>query len=469
MKFVFCLSGGEFDIAFVKRSSQLLLDDLSLINLMEEILMKNLCFLSMLTLMCVLLFLTGCASKHGTLMKSAQTSYQANQYEAALRDTVAALKLKPDFDKAQDFVVTFFNAAVEVREDKIKALEATPDRFKWDGIVAEYKGLIKINNLVKNLPPTALVHKKTKQRIIFDTKDYTSQLSEASKQAAEVHYQEGIRIAASSDDVDTQKKAAKEFKKAEEFIPGYKDANVLYERSRRAGVKKMAILPFEDKSGKARSYGALSETITDQIIDSVVNDPSATEFLELVSRDQLERVMQEQRLGLTGLIDEQTAANLGKVLGVHEMVIGKITQIVYVPERTRDSRVAQKGTIRVQEGTETYTDSKGNVKERAKYVRKNVSARVTHYTRESSASIIGSYQIIDVQTAAIRGSGRFNEKSEFKVQWGTFTGQEAALDKFYRNLCSATEQFSPTEQELVLDVSNKLSSQLAEKFKEYAR
>ncbi len=80
--------------------------------------MKNLCFLSMLTLMCVLLFLTGCASKHGDLMKSAQASYQANQYEAALRDAVATLKLKPDSDKAQDFVVTFFNAMRRFRLNK---------------------------------------------------------------------------------------------------------------------------------------------------------------------------------------------------------------------------------------------------------------------------------------------------------------------------------------------------------------
>lgn len=430
--------------------------------------MKNLRCLSIVTLMCVA-FLTSCATKHGDLMKSAQLHYQTNNYEAALRDAVAALKLKPDYDKAQDFVVTFFNAAVEVRENKIKSLEATPNKFKYDGVVAEYKGLIEINNLVKNLPPTALIHKKTKQRLVFDIKDYTPQLNEASEKAAEVHYQEGILIAASGNDVDTQKIAAKEFKKAGEYVPGYKDSSLRYEESRRAGVKKMAILPFEDKSGKAHLYGALSETITDQIIDSVLNDPSAIEFLALVSRDQLERVMQEQGLGLTGIVNEQTAANLGGILGVHEMVIGKITQIRYTPARTKEATVAQTGTIRVQQGTETYTDSSGKVKTRAKYVDKNVSAKVFHYTRESSASIIGSYQIIDVETAVLKGSGRFDEKSAFKAEWGKFTGSKAALNKHYHNLCSIQEQFAPTEEEMIFDTAEMLSTQLAEKFKAYAR
>lgn len=431
--------------------------------------MKNLHRLSILTLMCVLPFLTGCAYKHDMLMKSAQASYQANQFEAALRDTVEALKLKPDYDKAQDVVVTYFDAAVEVRENEIKTLESASSKFKWEGIVAEYKGLIEINKLVKGLSPAALVHKETQQHITFNIKDYTDQLNKALEQAAEAHYQEGIRIAASSDDVDTQKKAAKEFKVAEEFVPGYKDASSRYEESRRAGVKRMAILAFEDKSRKAHLYGTVAETISDQIIHSVISDPSATEFLELVSRDQLERVMQEQQLVATGLIDEQTAANLGKVLGVNEMVIGKITQILYVPERIKSKTVNQRNTIRIKQGTETYTDSSGKIKTRDRYVDRNVSARVTHYTSESSGSIIGSYQIIDVQTAAIRKTGRFDEKSEFKVEWAEFSGDEAALSSYYQGLCAASQQFAPTGEEIVLDAANKLAIQLAEEFKAYAR
>lgn len=430
--------------------------------------MKNLRVLTVLTLMCTVL-LTGCATKHGDLMKSAQLHYQSNDYEAALNDAVAALKLKPDYDKAQDFVVTFFNGAVEVRENKINSLEATPSKFKYDGIVAEYKGLIEINNLVKNLPPTALVHKKTKQRLVFNIKDYTLQLNAASEKAAEVHYQEGILIAASGNDVDTQKMAAKEFKKAGEYVLGYKDSSIRYEESRRAGVKKMAILPFEDKSGKAHLYGALSETITDLIIDSVINDPSAREFLDLVSRDQLERVMEEQHLGLTGLVDAQTAASLGQVLGVHEIVVGKITDILHVGARTRTKQIPQSGTIRVASGTETYTDSSGKVRTRTKYVDKKVSATVTHHMRESSASITGSYQILDAQTAVIKTSGRFSEKSEFKAEWGTHTGDKAALDRTYTALCNVEEQFAPTDDEMVRELAEKLSNQLAEHFKAYAR
>ena len=70
---------------------------------------------------------------------------------------------------------------------------------------------------------------------------------------------------------------------------------------------------------------------------------------------QLERVMEEQHLGLTGLVDEQTAASLGQVLGVHEIVVGKITDILHVPERTWSKKIAQTGTIRVESGNAPST------------------------------------------------------------------------------------------------------------------
>ena len=429
--------------------------------------MKNPLFPSFLILIFASLCLTGCAGKHGKLMESAQASYRVNDYEAALRDAVMALKHKPDYDKAQNFAPTFFNAAVEARQNKIKALESISDRFRWDGIVAEYKGLIEVNTLVKNLPP--LIHKKTKQRITFDTRDYTSQLAETSDKAAEAHYQEGLRIADSGGDVETQKRAAKEFKMVEEFVSGYKDVRIRYEQSRNAGVKRMAILTFEDKSGKARAYGALSETITDNIISNVLNDPAATEFLAIISRNQLEQIMSEQNLSFTGRFDDQTVAGIGAVAGVHELVVGQITQIIPTPARSLQTSWDRQSTIRQKTGTERYVDSEGKTKTRAKYSDVRVSARVTRTQVESSVSIIGSYKIIDVKTGELKKADNFTTKHEFKAEWAKFTGDEEALNKSDRAIASRPEEHAPVEDEMVLEAADQLASELAEALKAYAR
>ena len=96
---------------------------------------KNLLFLSLLILILAALCLTGCAGKHGELMKSAHASYQAKDYETALRDAVAALNQKPDYVEAQNFAPIFFNAAVAAAQESVEALKATSYKFKWDAIV----------------------------------------------------------------------------------------------------------------------------------------------------------------------------------------------------------------------------------------------------------------------------------------------------------------------------------------------
>lgn len=429
--------------------------------------MKNLLFSSLLPLIFILLCLISCAGKHGKLMESALASYRADDYEAALREAVMALKHKPDYEDAQNFAPTFFDAAVRNRQDRIRALTSSPRRFKWDGIVAEYEALIEINALVRSLPP--LRHEKTLERITFNTKDYTHQLNEAIEKAAEAHYQEGIQIANSSDDAETQKRAAKEFKKADTFVPGYKDARTRYQQTRSAGVKRIAILTFEDKSGKGYAYGAIAETITDNIVSSVLNDPVATEFLTIVSRDRLEQVLVEQDLSRTRWFDQETTASIGNVLGVHEIVVGQITQIIYIPPQIEETRFNRQVWVEKRTGTETYVDKKGKTRKRAKYSEVRISARFVHYQLLSSVSIIGSYKILDAQTAELKKADNFTTTHGFKAEWGRFTGDEAALNHSDLALVSRGEARPPVEEVMVLEAANELSKKLAEALKVYVQ
>lgn len=425
--------------------------------------MKNLFFPSFLIVVFALLWLTGCAGKHGKLMESAQASYRVNDYEAALRDTVMALKHKPDYEKAQNFAPTFFNAAVEVRQRKIKTLESSSNKFRWDGLVAEYKGLIEINGLVKSLPP--LIHKKTKQRITFETQDYSVPLRQASEQAAETHYQEGIQIADSAEDAETQKRAAKEFKKVQEFVPAYKDAAIRYEQARSAGVKRMAIFTFEDESNKAHQYGGLLNTITDNIIANVLNNDDAREFLDIISREEVEAIMAEQNFGFSERFDNTTFAGIGQVAGVHELVIGKITRLTYTPARTKNKPFSRKRTLKIPAGE--YVDEKGRT--RTRYTDKKISATFTHHTIESSVTLTGSYQIIDVKTAKVNKFENFTIKHDFSAEWGSSRGDEDALERVDKQLILRGEQEAPLEENMVFDAGEKLSTKLSEKLIAYAR
>jgi len=412
--------------------------------------------------MILLTLICGCATlmQYGKLEGSARRNYQRGNYDLAVLDCVASLKLKPDYAKAQALIKDAFRMAVDAHEGKINELKPSSAKFRWDEIVSEYEALNKLNGAIKSLPP--LVDKKTKETIRLEVTDYSQDMSTAKTNAAESHYQEGIFLSQNGDN-DSQKQAAKEFKECERFCPVYKDAAELYEKARQSGIKRIAIIPFEDKTGKESKYGSLSDIIVDDVVSDIMRDPSAMEFLEIISRDQLQRVLQEQDLGQAGIVDQKTAADIGKVLGVHEIVTGKINQIIYVPPATTNRSESREKEVAT--GTEKYTDSNGKTQERTVYGK--VQATIYFYTQTSSASISGSYSIIEARTAKLKKSESFSETEKYEYQWAKFSGDERALN--YDDKKYGSEMQAPIEEEMVNRAAKKLSISLARTLKDYAR
>ena len=84
--------------------------------------------------------------------------------------------------------------------------------------------------------------------------------------------------------------------------------------------KRVAVSRFEDRSGGG--YSHLGEGISDMLATALVK---SGKFI-VVERQDLEKIMQEQKLGESGLVTEQSAAKVGKLLGVDLLVIGSVSE-----------------------------------------------------------------------------------------------------------------------------------------------
>ncbi len=232
-----------------------------------------------------------------------------------------------------------------------------------------------------------------------------------------------------------------------------------------AGIKRMAIIPFEDKSGKGRQYGSVADAIVDGLVSDVMNDSAATEFLEIVSRDQLSQVVSEQKLAMSGLVEVGTAVEVGGILGVHEILTGQITQISITPEHTAPRSIQEKGQVAV--GTERYQDRDGKIKERT--VWREVYATVTFYKRTAGASISGSYKIVDVKTAKVKDTQQFRGDFTFQCEWETYSGHEQALSRESKMMIARQEQRAPVDEEMVALAMRKFVTALSKTLKNYAQ
>lgn len=82
--------------------------------------------------------------------------------------------------------------------------------------------------------------------------------------------------------------------------------------------KSVAVMPF----GNDTAYPELTALAEGNINNTFVK----TGRFNVIERAQLEKVMKEQAIGMTGAIDPTTAANVGKLLGANLVVLGQIVQ-----------------------------------------------------------------------------------------------------------------------------------------------
>ncbi len=92
-----------------------------------------------------------------------------------------------------------------------------------------------------------------------------------------------------------------------------------------AAKKKVAVLDFDYGTIRDRWWPGdwdIGKGISDMMVTQLVKDGT----FSVIERKQLEKVLSEQRLGASGLVDASTAAQIGKILGVKYVILGSITQ-----------------------------------------------------------------------------------------------------------------------------------------------
>lgn len=92
--------------------------------------------------------------------------------------------------------------------------------------------------------------------------------------------------------------------------------------------KRVAVFEFDDKTDHRHRWW------TGQPVGQGMADMLTTELVKsgkyrVMERTALEQIMKEQKLGMSGAVTAQTAAEVGKLLGVELAIIGAVTEFGY--------------------------------------------------------------------------------------------------------------------------------------------
>lgn len=96
-------------------------------------------------------------------------------------------------------------------------------------------------------------------------------------------------------------------------------ASSVAQEPRTDGGATVAILYFTNSSlVRHDDYEPLSKGITEMLITEL----SANDAIQVVERDRLQQLIEEQDLNATDRVNQETAVRLGKMLGAHHMLMG---------------------------------------------------------------------------------------------------------------------------------------------------
>lgn len=85
---------------------------------------------------------------------------------------------------------------------------------------------------------------------------------------------------------------------------------------------RIAVSQFKDKTGKGWWTGRIGDGMADQLVTALFN----TNRYIVLERQTLDAVLEEQDLGASGRIKEETAASIGEIEGAELLVVGAVTE-----------------------------------------------------------------------------------------------------------------------------------------------
>lgn len=159
---------------------------------------------------------------------------------------------------------------------------------------------------------------------------------------------------------------------------------LLFALSANAQLKKrVAVSRFEDRSGTG--YNHLGEGVADMLVTALVKSGK----FSVLERQELEKVLDEQKLGESGLVTPETAPKLGKLLGVELLVVGSVSEF-----GTKEKQVSG-GLSFISGGVKTKTARAVVDVRLVNTVTSEIVAAEKEEGEESSTGIAFDYEDID--------------------------------------------------------------------------
>ncbi|TVR40077.1 MAG: hypothetical protein EA392_04590 [Cryomorphaceae bacterium] len=203
------------------------------------------------------------------------------------------------------------------------------------------------------------------------------------------------------------------FRQILDRTPNFKDTRELQREALEKGRIVVALVPFENVSNEANVEKRVSAYLLDEL--SRLPDP----FLRFVDRSDMERLIEEQQLSLSGLFNEETAIRVGELAGAKAIITGKVLDYRVQEGRLQHTRRNGFEGFQVQrksaETGQTYFETRYR------------PVQYSEYTGSNSVHLTFQYKLLSLESGEVLSSRIIDRESRDAIHFADFDGNAAML------------------------------------------
>lgn len=187
-----------------------------------------------------------------------------------------------------------------------------------------------------------------------------------------------------------------------------------------SGIKRIAVVDFKNYPLHPNSGEKAANALISQLLPE--------KYYQVLERDRMNQILKEHALALSGIIDPDTAQEVGNILGVDALVFGSVS--AYTVETTRGTE-----NVTRKVGTGKYRNvERKNIFTGKKYMAREEIMKTVIVPREyivKKATVGLDFRMVNVQTgviiASISKSASYNQKATSSYQIARLPADEKLL------------------------------------------
>lgn len=349
---------------------------------------------------------------------SGKKALERGDYFSATLQAVNRLRSNPNSAKALSAVKESYPMSLVYFQGKIDHAIGTNSPFKYSETLDYYEKMNLLSDAVSRCPAAIKVLPKVNY--------YTSELAQARKLAAEEQYEAGLM----NEKLNTRlswKDAWFNYQKSDRFSPGYKDVRHRLDEAKYNATLKVIVEQIR-VPGK---YRLTTDFFQNQIIENLIRNKPG-EFVAFYSPESAVKA---------GLRNPDQFLRMN----FDDFVIGQVYDKESVRDLSRDS---------VEVGTVTLPDGK-KVK-----AYNTVKAKLSINRRELISTGILDVTIVDLQQNSVISQRKFPGQFFWFAEWGSFNGDERALNDGQLAICGHKPVPPPGPQDLFFEFTKPIFNQV---------